>query len=51
MDTTPVTAGFYPGTSWGGIFPQEFQDCLYFYVTGKMNRYCIAARLSSKSNL
>jgi len=42
----------------GGIFPpnfgnspQEFQYCPYFYVAGKMNRYCIAARLSSKSNL
>jgi len=58
-NTTPVTAGFYPGTSWGNIpppkktseIPQEFQDCLYFYVARKMNRYCIAARLSSKANL
>jgi len=52
--------GFIQGpTFWGGEYspklwkfpPQEFQDCLDFYVAGKMNRYYNDARLSSESNL
>jgi len=48
-DRRDLLGGYSPQTS--EIPPQEFQDCLYFYVVQKMNRYCIAARLSSKSNL
>ena len=54
-------AGFYPETSWGEYSPQTSEIppkilglswfLCDFYVAGKMNRYCIAARLSSKSNL
>jgi len=40
-----LSAGFYPGTPKLRKSPQEFHDCLDFYVAGKINRYCIAARL------